>query len=60
MTKGTNDWENVHTKLSEHENPSDHINSILIFITRSKITRRIDTELEKQIINEKKILEGST
>ncbi|XP_067136484.1 zinc finger MYM-type protein 1-like [Centruroides vittatus] len=54
MTKGTNDWKNVHKKLSEHENSSDHINSILIFITRSKITGRIDTELEKQIINEKK------
>ncbi|XP_067142841.1 zinc finger MYM-type protein 1-like [Centruroides vittatus] len=54
MTKGTNDWKNVLKKLSEHENSSDHINSILIFITRSKIIGRIDTELEKQIINEKK------
>ena len=49
MTKGMNDWKNVYKKLSEHENPSDHINSILIFIKRSKIIGRIDTELEKQM-----------
>ena len=50
----------VHKILSEHENSSEHINYILIFMTRSKITGRIDTELEKQIINLKKYWEGST
>ena len=34
--------------------------SILFFMTRSKITGRIHTEPEKQMINEKKIFEGST
>ena len=60
MIKETNDWKNVHNKLSEHENSSDHINSILFFMTRFKTTGRIVTELEKQMVNEKKILEGST
>lgn len=52
MTKRTNDWRNVHKKLLEYETPVT-TSTILIFITRTKITGRIDTELEKQIINEK-------
>lgn len=54
MSKGTNDWKNIHRKLSEHENSRDHISSICMLLDRSKIAGRIDIAEEKLILNEKK------
>ncbi|XP_050056113.1 zinc finger MYM-type protein 1-like [Aphis gossypii] len=49
---GYDDWNNVHSGLTSHENSSEHIQSSSTFLNRSKLKNRIDKGLQLQIQNE--------
>lgn len=51
-TDGYNDWRNVNRDVNSHENSSEHIESRKVFLTRSKKTGKIDSELQIQIEKE--------
>jgi len=50
--EGFNDWKHC-DYLHKHEKTLDHVHSINIFITRSKLNGKIDTEMEKLELTEK-------
>lgn len=45
-TEGYKDWSNAHQGLDSHEKSSEHIKSCKHFSAPSKITGRVDTELQ--------------
>ena len=45
---GYTDWKHASTRLSEHETSKEHLESVLSLANRTKITGKIDEELEKQ------------
>jgi len=50
-TDGYDDWNNVHSGLTSHENSSEHVQSSSTFLNRSKFKNRIDKGLQLQIQN---------
>lgn len=52
--EGFNDWKNVSERLTSHEQLKEHKTNILNFMSRQKLTGRIDQELIEQIENETK------
>jgi hypothetical protein len=41
-TDGYDDWNNVHSGLTSHENSTEHVQSSSTFLNRSKLKNRID------------------
>jgi len=52
--EGFNDWKNASERLTSHEQSKEHNTNILNFMSRQKLTGRIDQELIEQIENETK------
>lgn len=52
FVKGFNDWKNI-ARIDKHEASQEHLNNTKIFVTRSNILGKIDTEIEKQYLEEK-------
>lgn len=52
-TEGFSYWKNSSDRLIEQETLKNHLNSFIAFGLRSKMLGRIDTELQKQVEEEK-------
>ncbi|KAF0693319.1 zinc finger MYM-type protein 1-like, partial [Aphis craccivora] len=52
-TEGFSNWKNSSDRLIEHETSKNHLNSFIAFGLRSEMLGRIDTELQKQVEQEK-------
>lgn len=52
-TEGFSNWKNSSDRLIEHETSKNHLNSFIAFGLRSEMLGRINTELQKQVEQEK-------